>query len=500
MNKHLLYLLVALIPFFANARPEKDEISITTKDSVVGYTIANKQIIAGVCEFPLNITRFSIDSGQDQAIVVLREVKDGKAANRGLLAAFDIKSQKITWNFEIRNFSIDRTKDLIIYHNVEKTRYFNLKDGKLVNSGSQRFAFTDYKDNIGFDGMYGIDLFTNRSVWKRKIKGNDMLRSFTRLNDSTVIILCEGLHQVNMKTGEGWDYELSTRKEDAGNVLAAIGTGIATGLLTGVAVVPNTEKVGIVSNILSDDNRLYIAGKGTLACLDKNGNVQWETEISSKLMSASTLFTKGENLYMVNSGYAFMGQGATITGRPFFAAFNRKDGKLTFMDTFNKKEALYSHLAENGACLIYTGDSVYKIDMNTGAYSKYLFPAKDKKTVFGFIKGDDIFTESEAGDFVTLKERYPDAYFMENNRAEILVFNDRFEGEELLTPNKYWSHVSVYKGKDILLNNEGYVAFAENGHKLAILQPAYRNYIVADILYRVTPAALQILPLKNIME
>lgn len=59
--------------------------------------------------------------------------------------------------------------------------------------------------------LKGIDANNGSTIWKRKLKDRDAVDPFSvMLDDNTLLLVTGGIHTVNVKTGEGWSYEVKT--------------------------------------------------------------------------------------------------------------------------------------------------------------------------------------------------------------------------------------------------------------------------------------------------
>lgn len=503
MNKILFYPVIACLPFGAYAMPKDEKPYIQPQSAVVGHTAGNKQIVAAMCEFPEYIYRFSLDPDQHHAVIVLRGSRNGRYTNSGHLGAFDVTTRQLAWSLGIRNFKIGRTKNLIFYNSYNEPRYLNITDGTRASYASGACSFTDYNNDIGIAYGHGIDLFHNKQLWKRS-SVNNAVAAVKYLNDTTVAMVAGGLHLLNIKTGEGWDYAMKTSKE---NVWTELAVGITTGIISGVSVMPNTEKTGVASNILYDSTGyLYIADRNNIACLNMTGKLVWETDISAKMSSASQLFIKGSNIYMLNKGYAQGPNGPVRTGRAFLAAFDRMTGQMVFVDTFSKNTVMTSYDIKGNTCrVLFEGNGITEVALTDGTTHNYELPEPSSKhpdgiSLRGFLDDENTYMQDEAANFINIRDMFPGASFMVSLNDEIIIFSEKFEVKQAIPVRKAWNRYAVSEGKEIFKNPEQYIAIAANGKRLAILDPADENYVAAGTLYRVKGKALYMLPLKDITE
>ena len=140
--------------------------------------------------------------------------------------------------------------------------------------------------------LQGYDLLTGKMLWKREISHRYGWNESLMLDDSTRLIVSDGLHPVNMSDGSGQSFPMKTGVDDYRSAAAIGALGLVAGALTGVGFFPygNNVVVDLVSNVLPDDSLLYVANRGQLLCLDRQLDMKWGYPIPESTGSNSTLF------------------------------------------------------------------------------------------------------------------------------------------------------------------------------------------------------------------
>ena len=98
------------------------------------------------------------------------------------------------------------------------------------------------------------------------------------------------------------------------------------------------KKVGnLRSNVLIEDNRIYMSDKEHLFCLDNNLNEVWRYDFPKNTAACAQICCKGDTLFMLNEGCGVLGDQWVRFGKPFFAAFNKRTGENYRLDYFPKE-------------------------------------------------------------------------------------------------------------------------------------------------------------------
>lgn len=136
--------------------------------------------------------------------------------------------------------------------------------------------------------------------------------------------------------------------------------------------VPGSSLTGTHSNILFSGDSLYVADANNIYCLDKRLKTLWKVAMPEGLGANSHITLIGGKLCIQNFGVAFQRGLVGRFGKPFVAAYDRKDGRQLFLDISNIEKKITGGAYAGGRAywqadkdLYYTdeGDStVHKID------------------------------------------------------------------------------------------------------------------------------------------
>ena len=193
------------------------------------------------------------------------------------------------------------------------------------------------------------------------------------LNDSMRLIVGDGLHLLNVRTGEGNSFPFKTGKgtvRSSTNSMSiyvstpSVTMGIIGGMIAGAFSTVGRQLTagvsGIASNVIHEDKVYYVAGRDILACLNKDDlSVAWSTPLNESQTSASSLFIEDGNLYIVNYGKVEK-QGKTVQeGIPYIAYVDKATGGDLFMyKPSDKATDIKFFNNHNGYCAVAMLDKV----------------------------------------------------------------------------------------------------------------------------------------------
>ena len=247
MKKCAVILFVVMLASILRA--QQDMIVISRPVTQGTNCVQNTEIQATEYMFQERIDKFNIDTASGTVAVHLRGLsKNGKYLNNsGSFVLYDLKTQMPLWsrkiNFQTENIELVGSQVLLL--RPGKVTGLNMATGAEMWTGKNRIYFADKENGIGVgykfnslnptsDNLEGIDLQTGNTIWNRDVDRTYGWNDIQRLNDSVLLITSAGLHAVNLKTGEGWDYKTPTGKKQTGEAVAKGVGSVLLGVLTGV--------------------------------------------------------------------------------------------------------------------------------------------------------------------------------------------------------------------------------------------------------------------------
>lgn len=342
---------------------------------------------------------------------------------------------------------------------------------------------------------------TGEKVWEREIPHEFGWTDSEMLNDSTLLVASDGLHTINLFTGLGWDYEASTGAKNYSEMLATNALGVVMGALTGVAVYnPNAQKVTwMVSNVLLCDSLIYQANRKTVACLRYNGEVVWETPLPSKLTAYSQIFPVDDKLYLLNYGYAYLGQKRVNAGRPYLACFNRATGEELFLNRLTeKKDQIESaSIKSNAVYMFFDNGMAYHALADSSAIEIVPWNAEKYGKIAGIVRKDLFVLNADSTLFYTISNDVRCIVYTE--KEDCYEVNDRLEVMREFPRDSYFLPVQSWNGYTIITRENKFHFIDAAGVKLADLE-GVPQFICSDKLYGYKENLLYVVDLNRLIH
>lgn len=377
--------VLAVFAFILSLRAQVHIQEMTNYEPVGRNLLNQREIIAFKETFDVTIQRADFDSVTNTVLLTLKDEvgKDEKIVDSGICHAvfFDLELNELKWRKKYyRNEELYIKRGPMVFK-VKENDFF-LADAE---TGEEQFKIGTGMWPVYFDteegwmicmtGMKGlgsrrnlcrIDLKSRSRIWERDVKSAQEFEMSTKLNDSTLLFVGDGLYSVNINNGKGWRLETNMKEVNNGYGVYGLAFGMAS-------------SVRVCSNPCVDGSDIYIAGIKRLIKVDRNGKELWFARLPEKKTSLSRLFATKDYLLMVNMGYAPHSYSFYYTylgkwGKPFLAAYDKKTGKNVYMHErkkyvdfikdveFRDDESLFLLFADKEG-----HQSVEKYQANTGA-------------------------------------------------------------------------------------------------------------------------------------
>ena len=415
---------------------------MTSSATVVGKNlITNKEIKATKYEFRDRVYKSRLDTTSHTLTLQLRGIKNnGKYYNNtGELAVLDLRSKEIKWSKEInyRTTEIEQYEGVLFLNKgLGATTRIELTTGDNQWSSKVVVFATVPNLNIALGYKYNsflqelstnlscIDLKTGKVLWERSIDRSYGWNGIENLNDTALIIKSSGLHQVNIKTGKGWDYDAKTGLKNYSKTVGANVAGAVIGFLTGSFVVSSGHDLvsNLVSNLAADSLGFYFASKDYLACLSHDGTVRWKVALPKETSCSNLLFDTAR-VYLINEGEAEYNGKKYNYGKPFIAAFDKKTGAQEYLSKFDLVEnPLLEFITGKDSIDLLFKDRAIRFSKKDGFYNTMSFDL-DQIGSFDYavgmfrtyIKSDSIFQSLHSLD--------PRAIYMKSTKERVVKLN-----------------------------------------------------------------------------
>lgn len=393
MKKYLL-----LLAFFCSVLCLDGHNVPVTKGVFVGKNLTNSlSITADVYHFDDEVPSVFPDSVNNYLFILSTETtRNGRyLSDERHIHLFDLSNGREMWNRATNRFreKINYCTKGLLVTSHGKTSLLDLQTGKTrwTKKFFTKHIFTRKGLILGYKSavrkkvantLKGIDLASGELLWETTLKYRDYWDEVFLMNDTTLLISSEGLHVIHTGNGSGWDYKAKTVTKDYKRAIATTALGVATAVFFGFGIINTqpTETVSLRSNVMVEDSAVYMASHETIARLDLQGHVQWETKLPDD-GSFSYIYQKNDSLLMLNFGFGHRNGKKADVGCPYIACFHKSDGNLIFHtklanDGFPIKDFILTYdgmyiLVDDGICHLRTGQSTFSfMPWNTEAHNK----------------------------------------------------------------------------------------------------------------------------------
>jgi len=377
------------------------QIQILSTDKPLGRNLLdNQEIIGKEYIFPDRIYKTYLDETNGYLTVQLRGLsRNGKYLNNnGTVMLFDLNSNELKWSKKLAY----QSSDILQYNNMliqtvgTKSYCLDIESGKELWELKNDIYYVDPLNDIGIGYKHenstgfshkleGIDLNNGNIIWERELNREYGWNSIFHQNDSILIIVAGGLHSLNIKNGNGWNYSTVTGEKDYTATAATNVLGVASGLLTGNFFLSTGHNLvrDLVSNVHRDSTAYFIASKKEISSISiEDGQLNWSTSFPEGYASKSMLLRNDTALLVINRGFAFMGYRQLDFGKPFIASFDRFTGKQHYLAVImvEKDPILGIQIVDDELFLVFK-NRLAKYSIETGAQIT-------EKTILSATNGD----------------------------------------------------------------------------------------------------------------
>ena len=380
--KRFAITVLAVFAFILSLRAQVHIQEMSNYEPVGRNLLNQREVIAFKETFDVTIQRADFDSVTNTVLLTLKDEveKDEKIVDSGICHAvfFDLEHNELKWRKKYyRNeelyikrgpmvFKVKENDFFLVDAETGEEQfkigtgmwpvYFNTEEGWMI-------CMTGTKGLGSRRNLCRIDLKSKSKIWERDVKSAQEFEMSTKLNDSTLLFVGNGLYSADINNGEGW--RLETNMQEISNENYGLYSLVSS--------------VRVCSNPFVDGSDIYIAGIKRLIKTDRNGKELWHARLPEQKTSLSRLFATKEYLLMVNMGFAPHSYSFYYTylgkwGKPFLAAYDKKTGKNVYMHErkkyvdfikdveFRDDDALFLLFADKEG-----HQSVEKYQANTGA-------------------------------------------------------------------------------------------------------------------------------------
>lgn len=510
-----LLLLISNISFC-----QKNDLQVLSEEKVLGKNLLTNTDIKGYQYiFPEKIHETFLDTTSGFLTVQLRGLsKNGKwLNNKGNIFQYDLNNKKLLWTKKIvyQTSGLQQFSKTIIYTTANKSYCLDVNTGNELWELKNNIYYVDPIENIGVgykfkssmgysNELEGIDLETGNIVWKKELNREYGWNNLFFLDDSTMVVVAAGLHAININTGEGWDYNTVTGKKDYTETIATNAVGVVAGLLTGAFMMSTGHNLvrDLVSNVLVDSSYIYFASKEQLAKIDKQtGDINWKYPFLKDLPSKSSIVMNDSLIFMINKGFAYMGNRQIDFGTPFIAAYDKTSGSQKYLSLINTKDdPILGYKILNNEIYLVFKNRMAKYAIDTGALLIEKDFTDESLGELKYFIGNQVFITNDQNDLESLPQSDTTKVFVYTSKSKTLSIDnllniiDTIEFEELsfhYLNSKNYKFISKDK-KTLIIDDEG--------KRIAELNTSLNAFIVGETLYDRQDDSFLVIELDEIMN
>lgn len=502
-------------------------------DSVnMGYDcIIGDSIKAAVYRFERTVGSIeAVDTASSIVLISQQGLsRNGKYLNaRGSILAFDLEKGVFLWEMPEKYLyasSLWFDQGYLLNFSLWSTTRIDMATGQeLWSTKTKMYSAvcgdsTDLAVGLGYritqmglspgETMRGVDLHDGKQLWKRRISPMGGWHGYIRLNDTTLLVMTSGLHRIDLRTGEGWSYWAET----AHNSLPSRKYRYYWGAISrnntmeedNFVQTSGAYVVGqLCSNTCQIDSVLYWANRDSIVALSvEDGSVFWRTALPQEAGSSSRLYLTDSTVFMVNNGSAvYYDRYYGVYGRPFLAAFDRQDGKITMLQMIDQRNlSIIDHVFLDDSIALALEDRIAVHDLATGKlvretlidtarWGKIVLNV-DNPVLYQYDSVEDRYYSlsglSDEWDFITNKD--------------MMLYWDMNNGEVNGVPlDSLWVLYDQFDNLRFLGHRTKSWLIDDNGKVLAVLDMPLSSKLIGNVLYAYIRQGLVKMDLTRLFE
>lgn len=518
--KKLLYLFVCLLmlPPSINAKE--------WKEFVIGQTMDGKELMARGFEFDGMIRGYEMDTTATFFMVQIGHLTQNEQSykNKGELVLFNYQEGKELWRRKVnyRNDQYSLLADGVLFNSKGiKSALLDLETGQerwnkklfpyiLDHQNSKIWA---YKNEIS-KKLECYETKSGKLLWTREIPQTYGWNYDGLVDDSTRLIVSDGMHLVNINDGTGQSYPMKTGTTNYNAAVAMGALGILTGVLGGMFIMPmgGNAVVELTSNVMREDSLLYFANQTQLLCLDNQLKMKWGYPLPEDLTSHSQLFDYDDRLYMINYGSAYRANLRNLPstyakkmmevniGRPFIACFDKNTGKNLYLNQLTKKKDRIEDacLKEERNTLFLLFDDGISFCQLTDSSEIEVSPWDEKVNgkLQGFIYNSFYMENTDSISFYRVTPSDSASCFVYNDRYDVFEVNEEMEVIRTYSPQEMFFTDLNQDGYSVISCGGTQYLIDFNGKKMAELDLPFNLYMVRDKIYTLGEGRTKILEIS----
>jgi outer membrane protein assembly factor BamB len=284
--------------------------------------------------FPQSVKIEEVDYDDSSKTYFVKYTTPAYPKNEYGFMIYDIAQKKILWNAESNmQYGLMRINDLVLKDPIGYKLY-DINSGKFIrNMEDYTYFLNDGRTLLLSEETFAlIDIRTGEKIWQRPGHDWEGVRQ-EYLNGDWCYVIAEGLHALNLKEGEKWEYLTSTSYTEHGKEIATeVGLSclFALGGMTRTAPYNPDVTTNMNSTPLVVDDVVYFAARDKMAALDKlSGKLIWETNIDPELERMEVYNLSDNEVALIGLGRKFINRTYKPSDPPTLRTIRKEDAKIT---------------------------------------------------------------------------------------------------------------------------------------------------------------------------
>src|SRR5690606_154914 len=183
------------------------------------------------------------------------------------------------------------------------TNYIYVDTAKSIGLGYPIKIFSDNSNRLE-----AVDLTKGEKIWQREVQRSGIWSNVEKVNDSSILILADGLEKINLYNGSGWIISAQSKELNKGiRTVAIIGgfavAGIFGGIMVDIALPMHSQNIqNRPNNFINEDTIYYAALSNRLIKSDNEGNELWSADVMESDLQLSELMKHKNKLILTYAG------------------------------------------------------------------------------------------------------------------------------------------------------------------------------------------------------
>lgn len=381
--------------------------------------------------------------GHNMAVLVSGLNKKGSIDRKGQFIGYNLERDSVLWWSPMTTVWYDNTQvgETIFRRYDNKYECLDALSGEVLVANGDPIAYFLRKQNIYltyYSVLSGNKLRarttqSNKVLWKKELAPPYTWGDLRMVDDSSLLIMSNGVHKFNLFTGEGWGVTTPMGSNDAkanAQATAEVGAGVLLGALTGFFMIPmgagDYAIKDLRSNLVNVGDTIMFASSEKISCLNGNGAEYWSTLLPKDFLSTSRLMLDDSVAYLVNYGRATMARKDDSHGVPFISAYNRADGFMRFHTNMESKILDFELDYLNDQIYLLFKDRIACYSLSKGELVKDKVFDVDVKPFVGFVRKDIYLPSADLMMYKNFLQLYPEQSLFLKRENEVIVLDTKF--------------------------------------------------------------------------